>query len=93
MLRRAQEISASRNDIIRRGQAVYAQQLRAQLEATHKGKFLVINVDTGEYETDDNDLNAMRKAQAKFPGAALYLMRIGEPAAYRLRRQMRTVQP
>ena len=88
LLRRANEISSVRNDIIQRGQALYNQRLRAQLETTQGGKFLVIDVDTGNYEIDENDLAAIRRAQANRPDAPLYLMRIGAPAAYRLRRSM-----
>lgn len=86
LLHRANEIIATRNDIVQRGQALYNQQIRPVVEATHRGEFLVVDVDTGEYELDADELAAVRRAKAKRPDAALYLLRIGSPAAYRLRR-------
>jgi hypothetical protein len=43
-------------EIVRRGQALYDQRIRAQVEAGNQGKFLVINVETGDYEMDADDL-------------------------------------
>ncbi|MFH1919077.1 MAG: hypothetical protein ABIP48_04200 [Planctomycetota bacterium] len=67
-----------------RGQALYDQQIRPGVEPEHDGKFLVIDVETGEYEIDEDDLNATKRALAKRPEAILYGLRIGHPAAYRL---------
>ena len=70
--------------IVQRGKALYEQQIRTQVEAGNLGKVLVINVETGEYEIDADHLTASDRAAAKFPGAALYAMRIGAPALGRL---------
>jgi hypothetical protein len=43
-------------------------------------KALVIDIETGEYEIDDDGLAAAHRARAKHPDAALYAMRIGYPA-------------
>lgn len=74
----------STEEIVRRGKALYEQQLRAQVEAGNSGKVLVINVETGEYEMDKDHLAASDRAAAKYPGAPLYAMRIGSPALGRL---------
>lgn len=71
-------------EIARRGQALYQEQIRAEVEAQNKGKYLVINVETGEYEMDADDLAASKRAKARFPDAPLFAMRIGFAAAYRL---------
>lgn len=71
-------------EIVRRGQALYDQQIRDKLDATHKGKFLVLDIETGEYEVDANELAALQRAKAKHPDAALYILRVGYPMAYRL---------
>ncbi len=67
-----------------RGEAIYEQQIRTKVEPQHKGKFLVLDVETGEYEIDEDDLKATKRALAKRPGAVLYGLRIGYPTAYRL---------
>jgi hypothetical protein len=80
------------DEIVQRGQALYDQQIRARVEVGHKGEFLVLDVDTGEYEIDSNEVAALKRAKAKNPGAALYILRVGFPTAYRVGGQ-RAVAP
>ncbi len=69
----------------RLGQELYEQEIRAAIdEAKDRGKMLVINVETGEYEMDTDDVAAAKRAKARFGSAALFAMRVGHPAAYRL---------
>jgi hypothetical protein len=79
-------------EIVQRGQALYDQQIRAKVEASHKGEFLILDVDTGEYEIDRNEVAAVKRAKMKNPGAALYILRVGYPTAYRVGGQ-RAVPP
>ncbi|NQT13754.1 MAG: hypothetical protein HQ582_13455 [Planctomycetes bacterium] len=67
-----------------RGRALYEQQIRPVLEPEHNGTFLVVDVETGEYEHDEDDLRATKRALAKRADAVLYGLRIGHPTAYRL---------
>jgi hypothetical protein len=71
-------------EIVRRGQALYDEQIREKVEAANKGKFLVVNIETGEYQIDTDSYAAYERAASRHPGAALYLLRIGYPAAVRL---------
>jgi hypothetical protein len=71
-------------EVATRGETIYEQQIRAKVEATHKGQFVVIDIETGDYEIDADDLAATKRALAKRPAAVLYGLRIGYPAAYRL---------
>ncbi len=64
-------------EITERGTRIYEERLRQILEPQHIGKYLVIDVDTGEYELDDDHLAASDRAAAKRPGARLYAMRVG----------------
>jgi hypothetical protein len=70
--------------IVERGQRLYDQQIRHKVEPQHKGDYLVINVETGEYEMDADDLVASKRAKVRFPDAPLYTLRVGYPTAYRL---------
>jgi hypothetical protein len=80
-------------EIVQRGQTLYEQEIRPKVEPENKGKYLVINVATGDYEMDADDLVASKRAKAKFPDAPLYTMRIGYPTAYRLGGRFRDRQP
>jgi hypothetical protein len=80
-------------EIVRRGQVLYEQEIRPKVEAEHKGKYLIINVETGEYELDADDLVASKRAKARFPDAPLFTVRIGYPTAYRLGGSLLVEQP
>ncbi len=71
-------------DIMRRGRSLYESKLRSQLEPNHSGEFLVLNVDTGEYEIDADDVAASRRARIRFADAPLITLRIGHATAFRL---------
>ncbi|MEX2139536.1 MAG: hypothetical protein WD894_09765 [Pirellulales bacterium] len=67
-----------------RGEEIYEHQLRENVEPGNRGKFLVIDILTGEYEIDDDDIQATKRALAKRPSVVLYGLRIGYPTAYTL---------
>ena len=74
----------SSEEVVRQGKAVYEQQLRAKVESGNIGKFLVIDIETGAYEIDRDEVAALKRAKAKRPDAPLYMLRIGYRAAYHL---------
>ena len=67
-----------------RGQALYDTQIRAQVEGEHRGKFLILDVNTGDYEIDAEDLIACHRLLERRPDAVLFGVRVGHRAAYRL---------
>lgn len=71
-------------EIAQRGQEMYDRDLRPRVEPEHTGPFLILDILTGDYEIDDEDLIASGRALAKNPAAILYGVRIGQAAAYRL---------
>lgn len=56
----------------------------AQVEQDHRGKFLILDVNTGDYEIDPEDLTVSKRLLARRPDAVLFGVRIGHRAAYRL---------
>ena len=65
--------------IVQRGQALYDSEIGPQVEAENFGKVLVIDIETGDYELDTDDVAASHRLHAKHPGGALYAMRVGSP--------------
>ena len=61
---------------------LYDARLRTKLEPQENGKFLILNLDTGEYELDADDLTASQRAKARFGNARLIALRVGDFAAY-----------
>jgi hypothetical protein len=74
----------SPEEVARRGETIYQQKLRPRVEQQHFGEFLVVDVLSGNYEIDRDDLKASDRVLAKNPNAVLYGVRIGYPAAYRI---------
>ena len=71
-------------EVATRGDALYEHQFRKVVEVEHKGKFLVLDIETGTYEIDTDDLIATKRLLARRPQAVIYGLRIGYPTAYRL---------
>jgi hypothetical protein len=75
-------------EIVRRGKELYDREIRPKVEAGNKGKILVIDIETGAYEIDSDQLAAAERALAKHPDAALFAMRIGYPTMGRIGAQL-----
>ena len=72
----------SGEEIERRGQALYEQKIRAQVEAGNEGKICMIDVESGDYEIGETMLDAGKPLFARNPDAALWAVRIGYDAVY-----------
>ncbi|MCY3551045.1 MAG: hypothetical protein OYL97_00985 [Candidatus Poribacteria bacterium] len=70
--------------IAARGKEIYQQQIREKVEPQHKGKFLSVDIETGDYEIDTDDLSPSLRLLAKRPEAVIYSLRIGFRAAHRI---------
>jgi len=71
-------------EIARRGEEYYDRLLRAKLEPEHKGKYLVLDVDAGDYELDASQLAALDRAEAKHPHGVFHIIRVGYRAVGRI---------
>ena len=69
-------------EIAARGRAIYREQIQPNIEPVAKGSFVVIDVDTGDYEIDAGDAEATCRLLARRPGAVTYGIRVGHRAAY-----------
>ncbi len=71
----------STDEIVARGKNIYETQLKQILEPNYIGKFLVIDIETGEYEIDEDDMSAALKSYNKKPNAVHFEMQIGYAAS------------
>lgn len=71
-------------EVIRLGREIYEQKIRAGVELEHDGEFVVVDIVTGEYEVDADDVAASDRAIVKNPDAVLCFLRVGRTAAYRI---------
>jgi hypothetical protein len=78
------QAALSKEEIARRGEQIYEQQIRSQVESDFDGKVIAIDVETGEYEIDDYSFPAADRLRARCPDALVYAKRIGYDAVYAL---------
>lgn len=64
-------------DIAGRGETLYDQSIKQQVEPQHIGDFLVVDVETGDYEIGNDYILPTERLLAKRPDAPLYALRIG----------------
>jgi hypothetical protein len=50
------------------------------------GQFVAIDIETGGYELDTDDYAATERLVARYPDAQIWIMRVGQPTAYRIGR-------
>ena len=67
-------------EIADRGQALYEQRLRSQVEDAYFGQYLVIDITSGDYEIGPEHLATAKRLRARLPNASLYGIKIGYPA-------------
>ena len=75
----------SPEEIARLGVQLFERQVRATLRPEDDDKFIAIDISTGDFELDDDDLATITRLRARRPSAEIWLGRVGEPAAYRMR--------
>lgn len=76
--------ATDRRELARRFRGYYDRVLRAELEPEHNGKFLALEVETGDYELGDSQLEALDRAEARHPDCVFYILRVGYRTAARL---------
>ena len=79
----AADTGGRKPDIYEQAKAIYNAQLR-HLEAEHKGKFLVLDVSTWDYEVDNDRAQATLRMLERHPEEdwAFFSFRVGSPPAY-----------
>ncbi|MCY4617512.1 MAG: hypothetical protein OXD50_03000 [Chloroflexi bacterium] len=61
----------------RLGDAIYQRQIREQVEATHFGEIVSIDVESGEYALGDSVIAATDRLRKRCPDADIWSLRIG----------------
>ncbi|MCY2994313.1 MAG: hypothetical protein NTY19_41535 [Planctomycetota bacterium] len=82
----ATENRRSPEEVARLGAEVFDRRVQPTLGDEDDGKFVAIDVGTGDYELDEDDYAAVMRLRDRRPSAEVWLGRVGQPAAYRMRR-------
>lgn len=74
----------SKEEIARRGDEIYQRKIQPSLGASDDGKFVAIDIETGDYEMADEALTASDRLRERVPQAQTWLVRVGSRYVYRL---------
>lgn len=83
----------SKEEFARRGDAVYEKAVRPQLKASDEGKFAAIDIETGEFAIDADELRAGNRLRRRIPDAQIWMVRIGSRSVHRLGGRLRQEAP
>ena len=72
-----------KKEFAERGDAIFANEVLPQLKAADDGKFVAIDIESGAFEIDDNELGACDKLDARIPDSQTWLVRIGSRYLHR----------
>jgi len=73
----------SKDEFARRGDAIYENDVRPQVKSDDEGKFAAIDIESGMYEMDVDELEAGKKLRARVPDAQIWMVRIGSRSVHR----------
>jgi hypothetical protein len=83
----------SKEEFARRGDAIYEKEVRPQLKADDEGKFAAIDIESGEFAIDADELKAGNKLRRRIPEPQIWIVRVGHRAVHRIGGRVRREAP
>lgn len=68
-----------KDEFARRGNEIYERDIRPLVEADNQGKIVVIDIETGVWEMDADEMAASERLEARYPDAQIWMVRVGSP--------------
>jgi len=75
---------SSPEETARLGDEIYEKQVRSAVEASHHGRVVAIDIETGAYAVGDTARDAAKQLLTRYPDAEVWSVRIGHRALYRI---------
>ena len=72
------------DEVCDRGKQIYREQIQVLVEPQENGKFIVIDVESGDYEIDADSLVAGDRLRERRPDSIGFLGRVGYESAYNM---------
>ncbi len=72
------------DEICDQGEKIYKEQIKHLVEPSENGKFIVIDIVSGDYEIDEEELDAHDRLKERRPELVGFMGRVGYKAAYHL---------
>ena len=80
----------SKEEFARRGDEIYERDIRPQIEAGNEAKYVALDIDSGAFEIDADEIFASDRLLARKPDAQVWLTRVGSRYARRFGPRPRT---
>ena len=74
----------SADEVCDRGAQIYAEQIKSRVEPQENGKFIVIDIESGDYEIAEEMLDASHRLRERRPDSVRFGGMVGYAAAYQL---------
>ncbi len=87
-----QPASYTPQETVQRGQSLYDAGIRQQVEPDNRGRYIAIDIETGEYQIGADYDALARQVLHQKPRAALCILRIGYPAVGRIGGRLRPTE-
>lgn len=76
-------VRRSREEVARRGDEIYEREVLPRLKPEDKGKLVLIDVESGDWEIDRKELAASDRLRARKPEAQVWMRRVGYSYVHR----------
>ncbi len=67
----------SKEEFARLGDEIYERDIRPLVETNNKGKVVAIDIETGAWEMDSDEITASARLEARYPDAQIWIVRVG----------------
>ena len=74
----------TKEQVVTMGNKIYRERIKHLVEPQENGKFIAIDILSGDYEVDEEDLDASDRLKARRPTSVRFLAKVGCKAAYRI---------
>jgi hypothetical protein len=72
-----------KEEFARRGDEIYEEKVRPRLTKADVGKFAAVDIESGAYEVDEDEMAASDRLRSRFPKAQIWFVRVGSPYLHR----------
>lgn len=79
-----QQHTSSSEEVARRGDEIYQQTIKQQVEAQHSGKVVAIDITTAAFAIGDNAIDAAHRLRAQHPEAEVWFVRVGRRTLHQI---------
>lgn len=72
------------DELAAEGKQLFERNVQPVLKAEDDGKFVAIDLDSGDFEVDADDYSAVTRLRSRRASGDFWLMRVGSPTTYRI---------